>query len=126
VIGGAFGKIVSSFVADIINPLIALVIGKGSFETLVLTLKEATADTTAITINIGVFLQAIFNFLIISLCIFTVMRMFMKVRKTFEKETENEAQSAAAVEPPKPSNDEITAKTLVEIKLLLEDIKKKQ
>lgn len=86
VIGAAFGKIVTSFVNDIINPLISLLIGKESLDALVITLREATADTAAVTINIGTFISTVLNFLIIALCIFTALRMMMKIKNAVKKE----------------------------------------
>jgi len=86
VIGAAFGKIVSSFVADVIMPPIGLLIGGVNFSNLVITLKaavpaiEATADAaavaakTAVTLNYGKFIQAIIDFVIIAFAIFVVVK----------------------------------------------------
>jgi len=86
VIGAAFGKIVSSFVADVIMPPIGLLIGGIDFSDLVITLKaavpaiEAAADTAAVaakaavTINYGKFIQAIIDFVIIAFAIFVVVK----------------------------------------------------
>jgi large conductance mechanosensitive channel len=86
VIGAAFGKIVSSFVADVIMPPIGLLIGGVDFSNLVITLKaavpaiEATADTVAVaakaavTLNYGKFIQAIIDFVIIAFAIFVVVK----------------------------------------------------
>jgi large conductance mechanosensitive channel len=91
VIGAAFGKIVTSLVNDIITPLIALIIGKGSLDTLVITLKEATETTTAITLNIGTFVSTIIDFLVVSLCIFTVLRALIKIKNLAKKDEVKEA-----------------------------------
>ena len=65
VIGGAFGKIVSSLVSDVIMPPIGLLIGGVNFKDLSITLKEATDTAAAVTLNYGAFLQTIIDFLII-------------------------------------------------------------
>ncbi|MFR5865824.1 MAG: large conductance mechanosensitive channel protein MscL [Acutalibacteraceae bacterium] len=75
IIGGAFGKIVSSLVADIITPLISLALGKTDFTEIVWTLREATEDSEAIVMNGGTFIQTVIDFLIIALCIFIVLRI---------------------------------------------------
>jgi large conductance mechanosensitive channel len=86
VIGAAFGKIVSSFVADVIMPPIGLLIGGVDFSNLVITLKEAVpaieatanaaavAAKPAVTLNYGKFIQAIIDFVIIAFAIFVVVK----------------------------------------------------
>jgi large conductance mechanosensitive channel len=74
VIGAAFGKIVSSFVADVIMPPIGMLIGGVDFGNLVVTLKKATETTTAVTLNYGKFIQAIIDFVIIAFAIFVVVK----------------------------------------------------
>ena len=64
VIGGAFGKIVSSFVADVIMPPIGILMGGVDFSDLVITLKEATAEAAAVTLNYGKFLMTVIDFVI--------------------------------------------------------------
>src|SRR5690606_39918439 len=61
-----FGKIVSSLVADVIMPPIGLLIGGIDFSDIVVTLKDATPDAAAVTMNIGIFIQTILDFLIIA------------------------------------------------------------
>jgi len=75
VIGAAFGKIIASFVEDIIMPPIGMLIGRVNFADLKLVLHEATVDASgkvvpAVTINYGNFIQVAIGFLIIALCIF--------------------------------------------------------
>ena len=70
VIGAAFGKIVSSLVADIITPLMGLLCGGVDFKHLGITLVEKTADKDAVVLTYGVFLQTIFDFVIIAFAIF--------------------------------------------------------
>ena len=67
IIGGAFGKIVSSFVADVIMPPIGLLIGGVDFSDLAMTLKVAVDGAAAVTINYGKFIQTVLDFVIIPL-----------------------------------------------------------
>ena len=88
VVGGAFGKITTSLVNDIINPLICLLVGKEDLSAWVITLKEAVDETTpAVTLNIGSFISTILDFLIISLSIFCVLRVLMKAKAAADKLT---------------------------------------
>jgi large conductance mechanosensitive channel len=95
VIGGAFGKIVSSFVADVVMPPIGLIIGGVDFANLAFTIKAAVGDAAAVTINYGKFIQTLFDFLIIAFAIFMVIRGMNSLKK---KEEEAPAPPA---EPPK-------------------------
>ena len=93
VVGGAFGKITTSLVNDIINPLIGLLVGKEDLSAWVITLKEAVDETTpAVTLNIGSFISTILDFLIISLSIFCVLRVLMKAKAAADKLTKKEAE----------------------------------
>ena len=93
VIGGAFGKITTSLVNDIINPLIGLLVGKEDLSAWVITLKEAVDETTpAVTLNIGSFISTILDFLIISLSIFCVLRVLMKAKAAADKLTKKEVE----------------------------------
>ncbi len=74
IIGAAFGKIVSSFVGDIIMPPIGVITGGVDFSFLKLTLKEAVDKTPAVTINYGVFINNIIDFLIVAFAIFLLVR----------------------------------------------------
>ena len=94
IIGGAFGKIVSSFVADVIMPPIGLLIGGVDFSNLAVTLQEASAEAEAVTINYGAFLQNVFDFIIIAFAIFMVIKGMNNMKK------EEEVEEAPA-EPPK-------------------------
>jgi large conductance mechanosensitive channel len=107
IIGGAFGKIVSSFVADVIMPPIGILIGGVDFTNLVITLKAATQDVAAVTISYGKFIQTVIDFLIIAFAIF----MAIKAMNTLKKKEE-----AAPAEPPAPPQQEIL---LAEIRDLL-------
>lgn len=91
VIGGAFNKIVSSLVNDIIMPIIGFLTGGINFAEYKITLVEATKDVSALTLNVGVFLQNVVDFLIISLSIFIAVKLVTKlenkinIRKEAEK-----------------------------------------
>lgn len=86
VIGGAFGKIVSSFVSDIIMPPIGLLAGGVDFSNLVITLKKASDSIPAVTINYGLFINSVIDFLIIAFSIFVVIKQLEKLKKQEEKE----------------------------------------
>ncbi len=95
VLGVAFGKIVTSFVNDILMPPIGLLLGGVDFSKLVIVLKKATDTSEAVTINYGVFINTIISFLIIAFVIFLMMRQIEKTQKKEEK----------AAAPPKPSEE---------------------
>jgi large conductance mechanosensitive channel len=84
IIGTAFGKIVSSFVTDIIMPPIGVATGGMDFSGLAITLKASTGSSPAVTINYGVFLNTIFDFIIIAFSIFLVIRQINKFKKKEE------------------------------------------
>jgi large conductance mechanosensitive channel len=84
IIGGAFGKIVSSLVTDIIMPPIGFLTGGVDFSKLALTIKQATEAAPAITINYGMFINTIIDFLIISFSIFLVIQQLNKLKKKEE------------------------------------------
>lgn len=81
IIGGAFGKIISSLVADVIMPPIGMLLGGVNFASWVVTLKQATAADPAVTMNIGVFIQNVVDFLIIAFFIFVVIRGISKLHR---------------------------------------------
>jgi large conductance mechanosensitive channel len=85
IMGAAFGKIVSSLVNDIIMPPIGLLIGGVSFNELALTLKDATAEATAVTINYGQFIQTVVDFVIISAAIFVAVKIINQLQKQKEE-----------------------------------------
>ncbi len=80
IIGAAFGKIVTSIVADVIMPPIGLLIGGVDFSDLVITLKAAEGATPAVVISIGKFLQTIIDFTIIAFAIFMLIKVINKVK----------------------------------------------
>lgn len=81
IIGGAFGKIVTSLVNDIIMPLIGLLIGGLDFSSLSWTVKDAK-------ITYGAFIQTVVDFLIVAFCIFSVIRMFERFKNRLSKKEE--------------------------------------
>jgi len=81
VIGGAFGKIVSSFVADVIMPPIGLLMGRVNFSDLVLTLQKAHGEVAAVTINYGKFVQTLLDFIIVAFAIFMVVKGMNSMKK---------------------------------------------
>jgi large conductance mechanosensitive channel len=97
IIGAAFGKVISSLVADVIMPPLGLVIGGVNFSDLALTLKAASGDQPAVVIAYGKFIQTIVDFLIIA---FTI---FMGVKAINRLEREKQAAPAA---PPAPTKDQ--------------------
>lgn len=116
IIGGAFGKIVSSLVTDVIMPPVGYLIGGVSFHDLSYMLKEAYTDAAgvvhpAVTLNYGVFIQSIVDFLIIAFVVFMVIKGMNRLIKNKEE---------APAEPPKPTNQEIL---LGEIRDLLKEKK---
>ena len=123
IIGGAFGKIVTSVVNDIIMPPIGLLIGGVNFKDLKWVMKEATtaADGTevaAVTLNYGNFLQQTFDFLIIAFSIFVMIKLIAKL--TEKKKKEEAAPAPAPAPAPEPSAEE---KLLTEIRDLLKEKK---
>ena len=107
VIGGAFGKIVSSFVADVIMPPIGLLIGGVNFSELTITLKKAVGEAAAVTLNYGKFIQSVIDFVIIAFAIFMVIKGMNALKKKKEE---------APAAPPAPPKQEVL---LAEIRDLL-------
>ena len=109
VIGGAFGKIVSSFVNAVLMPPLGMALGGVDFSDLAVTLKDAAGEAAAVTLNYGSFIQTVVDFVIIAFAIFMVIKAMNSLKK---KEEEKPA------EPPKPSAEE---SLLSEIRDLLKD-----
>ncbi|EIJ68549.1 MULTISPECIES: large-conductance mechanosensitive channel protein MscL [Pasteurellaceae] len=84
IIGGAFGKIVSSLVADIVMPVLGVLTGGVDFKDLKIVLAEAVGETPAVTLNYGLFIQNIFDFIIIAFAIFMMVKAINKVKKPAE------------------------------------------
>ncbi|MFA5241599.1 MAG: large-conductance mechanosensitive channel protein MscL [Sulfuricella sp.] len=111
IIGAAFGKIVSSFVGDVIMPPIGVLLGGVDFSNLAFTLKEAVGSAPAVVISYGKFLQTVIDFTIIAFAVF----MGIKAINTLKKQ-EEAAPSAPAAPPPQEV-------LLAEIRDLLRDRK---
>ena len=98
VIGGAFGKIVSSFVNDVLMPPIGMMMGGVDFNDLAVVLKEASGDVAAVTLNYGSFIQTVVDFLIIAFAIFMVIRAMNKMKKKEEEKPAEPAKPSAEVQ----------------------------
>lgn len=94
VIGTAFGKIVSSLVSDIIMPLVGLAVGSVDLKDLTVTLKAAEGDAPAVVLTYGVFLQNIFDFILIALSIFLTIKVIINLKKRVIREEKAEAPAA--------------------------------
>ena len=115
IIGAAFGKIVTSLVNDIIMPPIGLLVGNVDFSQLFVNLSDGAYSTLAeaqeagaATINYGIFLQAVFDFIIVAFAIFMVVKQMNRLKK--------QEEAAPPPAPPKPTKDQ---ELLTEIRDLL-------
>ena len=121
IIGGAFGKIVTSLVNDIIMPPIGILVGGVDFSNLKLVIKKAVIEggaeiAPAVTWNYGAFIQQVVDFTILALCVF----MMVKVMNKLLKKEEAKPAPAPAPAPPAPSKEEVL---LTEIRDLLKEKK---
>ena len=112
IIGGAFGKITTSLVNDMITPLLGLIVGRIDLTSLKIVLRAASETDAGLAITYGVFLQNVLDFLIISFSIFMVIRFINRFKK------DEEEAPAAPPAPPEPSSEE---KLLAEIRDLLKE-----
>lgn len=114
VIGGAFGKIVASLVADVIMPPIGLLVGGVNFTDLKLEMKPAEVidgvEKAAVTLNYGNFLQVTFDFIIVAFAIFMFIKLINRLNR------KKEEAPAAPAPPPEPTKEEVL---LTEIRDLL-------
>ena len=113
IIGGAFGKIVSSFVNDVIMPPLGLLLGGMDFKDMQMILKEGTVneageEIAAVTLNYGMFIQNVVDFVIIAFVIFMVIKSINSMKK-----------KEAAAPPPPPPGPTPSEKLLEEIRDLL-------
>lgn len=112
IIGGAFGKIVTSLVNDIIMPLVGILVGGINFNAWNIVLKDAVdEETPAVTLNLGTFIQTTVDFIVIALCIFFLVKLLNKAKRTKEE---------LPAAPPAPSKEETL---LTEIRDLLKERK---
>lgn len=85
IIGAAFGKIVSSLVADVIMPPIGILVGGVDFTSLAVVLKAATATTPAVVLKYGVFLQTVVDFLIVASAVFLLVKGINRLKRNAEQ-----------------------------------------
>lgn len=109
IIGAAFGKIVTSFVNDIIMPLLGVLTGGIDFSERAITLQEAVGETPAVLLNYGMLVQVTLNFVIVAFAIFLLVKGINSLKR------KEEAKEVAAP-PPAPSKEELL---LTEIRDLL-------
>ncbi|MBL8266484.1 large-conductance mechanosensitive channel protein MscL [Steroidobacter sp.] len=95
IIGAAFGKIVSSLVSDVVTPPLGYLIGGVDFTKLAITLPAIAEGAEPVTIRYGTFLQATFDFVIVALAIFMLVKLINRLRRA------EEAKPAAPAPPPK-------------------------
>lgn len=110
IIGGAFGKIVTSVVNDIIMPPIGMAVGGVEFKDLKMVIQEAEGELAEVAIGYGNFLQTVFDFTIVALCIFMLIKGINRLNR------KEEAAPAAPASPPPPTKDQ---ELLMEIRDLL-------
>lgn len=111
IIGAAFGKVISSLVADVFMPPIGVLVGGVDFTKLALTLKETAGNTPAVTLNYGNFIQTLVDFTIIAFAIFMAIKFINKLKRK---------EVAAPAVIPEPSREELL---LTEIRDLLKERK---
>lgn len=111
IIGAAFGKIVSSFVGDVIMPPIGVMVGGVDFSNLAITVREAVDNKPAVLISYGKFVQTVIDFTIIAFAVFVAIKGINSLKKE---------EAAAPAEPAAPSNEEVL---LTEIRDLLKEKK---
>jgi len=119
IIGGAFGAITSSLVADVITPLLAALFNSPNTDALNITLRAAADGQEPIVLGLGTFLGAIINFLVIAFALFSVIKAINKAKEMSEKllkKKKEEEEAAAAAEPPKPTTEELLGEILAELK----------
>lgn len=109
IIGAAFGKIVSSFVGDVVMPPLGVLIGGVDFSDLAIVLKAAEGDTAAVTLAYGKFIQSVIDFLIVAFAIFMGVKVLNKLKRE---------EAAAPAEPPAPTKEQ---ELLSEIRDLLKN-----
>ncbi|WOD12178.1 large-conductance mechanosensitive channel protein MscL [Pseudomonas sp. NyZ704] len=110
IIGAAFGKVVSSFVANVVMPPLGLLIGGVDFADLAIVLKDAEGEIAAVTLGYGLFIQSIVDFLIIAAAIFVAIKVMNSLKRKEE----------AAPTPPPPETMSKQEILLTEIRDLLQ------
>ena len=131
IIGGAFGKIVTSLVNDIVMPPIGLAIGGVAFSELKAVIKEAVVENgevvkEAVTINYGNFIQLIIEFLIIALCVFLVLKAIMKAKALAEKAKKKEEEAPAPEPEPEPAPEPEPSEEVLLLREIRDSLKEKK
>ena len=120
IIGGAFGAITTSLVANVITPLLAALFQSPNPDALNFTLRAAdeVAGTEAIVLGLGTFLGTIVNFLVIAFALFSVIKAINKAKEMGEKlmKKQKEEEEAKAAEDPKPTTEELLGEILAELR----------
>ena len=98
IIGAAFGKIVTSLVTDIVMPPIGLIIGGVNFTDLKFVMRQAIGDKPAVTLNYGNFLQVLFDFVIVAIAIFVIVKGINMLKRSEEAEEIIEEAAVASKE----------------------------
>ena len=98
IIGGAFGKIVTSLVNDIFMPIIGMILGNVNFSSLEIKLGEPVEGVEQAAIKYGMFIQEIVNFIIIAFCIFMFIKLINRIQKKKEE---------APAPAPEPTKEEV-------------------
>jgi large conductance mechanosensitive channel len=109
IIGAAFGKIIASMVSDVIMPPLGLLIGGVNFTDLKFIMKAAVGENPAVTLNYGNFIQVVFDFIIVAIVVFMMIKAMNAAKKKQEA-------APAPPAPPAPSKEELL---LTEIRDLL-------
>lgn len=121
VIAGAFGKITTSLVNDLILPLVSWICGTRDMTALNILVRPAVYDEAgevvkeAITLGFGSFVGTVIDFLLIALVVFAIVKVANKAHDLAHKK-EEAAEEAAPEEPPKPTSEELLAQILEELK----------
>ncbi len=118
IVGGAFGAITSSLVADVVTPLLAAIFNSPNTDALNITLRAATDGGEPIVLGLGTFVGAIINFLVIALVLFSVIKAMNKAKEMAEKLSRKKEEEAAAAEAedPKPTTEELLGEILAELR----------
>jgi large conductance mechanosensitive channel len=98
VIGAAFGRIVTSFVNDVLMPPVGIIVGGVDFSELAITLREAEGQAAAVTLNYGIFLQTLIDFTIIAFAVFLLVKGINSMQRK---------QAAEPEKAPVPTGEEV-------------------
>jgi large conductance mechanosensitive channel len=115
IIGTAFTSIVRSLVDDIIMPPIGVLLGDVDFSAIVITLQEASGDDPAVTMNIGLFINALLTFIIVAVAVFFLVKAVNRINRQQEEEEAEEA-------PAEPTTEEKLVAVLERLDAKLDDL----